>query len=305
MRDLLTISYEQFDFYSFEHAKECSLRIGLSKREFRDKEIVVKKESRKFALEVQMLFNLNLPQNQINLLMDELVIRAINNDFRGTAVDLLFYLKEKRDETVNKMLKNRIDIVQVELSIQEQDPFFLLEFNEDFAEKTKNLDNLFDPLDALGVHQRWTNYEQISEFTRNQLLIAAYQANKSKKDIISHHKKLRSLFILSEPFTHLFNINKADKLLRITRAIIRYRYLKGSYSSQFIKPMHELKTLLKDDTKIEEIEKRRIKTAKEFIQSEKSMLNNQKGPYEQVTQLYPIHSMHAFFKITPNIFKVG
>ena len=100
-------------------------------------------------------------------------MRAINNDLRGPAVDLLFYLKEKRDEKCNILLKNKMGYKEVELNIREKDPFFVLEYNEEFAEKTKNLENIECDEDLLGVHPRWINYEQISEFTRNSLLLAA------------------------------------------------------------------------------------------------------------------------------------
>jgi hypothetical protein len=91
--------------------------------------------------------------------MDELVVRAIHNDFRGPAVDLLFFLKEKRDEKANVLVKNKMGYKEVELNIREKDPFFILEYNDDFAEKTKNLENIENEIDLLGVHPRWINYE--------------------------------------------------------------------------------------------------------------------------------------------------
>lgn len=94
-------------------------------------------------------------------------------------MDLLFYLKEKRDEKTNMLLKNKIGYKEVQLSIREKDPFFILEHNEDFAEKTKNLESIECEEDKLGVHPRWINYERISEFTRNRLLLAASQDMKS------------------------------------------------------------------------------------------------------------------------------
>ena len=38
LRDFLNISFEEEDFYSFEHAKIAGFKIGISKREVRDKD---------------------------------------------------------------------------------------------------------------------------------------------------------------------------------------------------------------------------------------------------------------------------
>lgn len=77
---------------------------------------------------------------------------------------------------------------------------------------------------------------------------------KSKKDVIGQHKKQRALFILSEPFTHIYNTNRADKLLRISRAVCRYRFFKGNCGAVYHDLVKEINILVKNESKIEEIE---------------------------------------------------
>lgn len=62
--------------------------------------------------------------------------------------------------------------------------------------------------------------------------------------MIGLNKTQRALFILSEPYTYIFNILKIDKLLRISRAICRYRFLKGSCGSVFYNFVEEMEIML-------------------------------------------------------------
>jgi hypothetical protein len=108
---------------------------------------------------------------------------------------------------------------------------------------------------------------------------------KSKKDVIGHHKKQRALFILSEPFTHIYNTNRADKLLRISRAICRYRFFKGNCGTVYQALIKEVEILVKNESKIEEIEDQLIRTARDFIDTERTMLHQSKGINESTVRI--------------------
>jgi hypothetical protein len=104
---------------------------------------------------------------------------------RGPGVDLLFYLKERRDEKTNTMLKSKMDRKQVELSIFEKEPLFILKHDPEQADKTKHYEQANEnDLDFLGLHVMWLNYEKISEMRRVELLLAASHETDGKKDII-------------------------------------------------------------------------------------------------------------------------
>lgn len=107
--------------------------------------------------------------------------------------------------------------------------------------------------------------------------------------MIGHHRKQRAFFILSEPFTHLYNANHADKLLRITRAVCRYRFFKGNIGAVYQALLNEIKLLLKNETKIAAIEKEFIKTTKDYIDTERSMLHSSKGIDEESVRLINMH----------------
>lgn len=277
VREVIQNSFETEDFYSFEHAKKAAIELGISKRELLYVENGLRNKADKFAMEVERLFNLNLPETKINLLMDELVTSAIYKDLRGPAVDLLFYLKEKRDETANFLMKKKKGKREVELEIMEMDPYFILAHNEEFAEQTKNLDNDDQTKDMLGLHPRWVNYESVSKLTRNYLFECANQTISDENNEIKTFKIKRALFILSEPSTEIYTSNKSDKLLRISRTICRYRWFKGSSGLQSDNVIRKIELLMTKMARIDEIEKERIQTARQFIKTERDILHLSKS----------------------------
>jgi len=68
-------------------------------------------------------------------------------------VDLLFYLKHKRDLQTNRYLKIGMDGIQIELQAMQKDPFFLINYDEEFRSKTSEVQTFFNKnSDFLGIH---------------------------------------------------------------------------------------------------------------------------------------------------------
>ena len=274
LREILNISFEANDCYSFEHAKRAALTIGLTKREIskQDKKLILKSDQ--FAADVQDLFNLKCTENEINKKVDDLVMKAIAQDLRGSAVDLLFYLKEKRDEKVNMMLKKQDGFDEVHLGILQMNPYFILTNNSDMAEKTRNLE-IHKKEDWLAMHPKWLNYEEVSSMTRSELfdcLQKEWKKNQGK----GSEKSQKADFMFSEPSTELYQKSRFDKQLRIARTICQYRWSKGYNGTILDDPIGKVKEIIRDVTRLGEIEKERIRTTRDYIEKEKEILLSSK-----------------------------
>lgn len=80
----------------------------------------------------------------MNAVLDELVDHAIKRCYRGPGVDILFFLKHKRDLQTNRFLKKGLDGIQIEIQVMQKDPFFLLNYDEEFKSKTSDVQSFFN-----------------------------------------------------------------------------------------------------------------------------------------------------------------
>jgi hypothetical protein len=187
----------------------------------------------------------------MNVVLDELVESSIKRNYRGPAIDMLFWLKWKRDMVSNKLLKKRIDGNKIELELMQKDPFFMLNYDDDFAEKTRDVQSYYNKKnDYLGIHLSWVPYEMVSSLTKNDLLNIINDVSRMDHvDIteIPQNKLDRCKFLLAEPETPEYEEFKTDNLLKIARCVMIYRYKKSESIQDFRKIYAKVATFLENE----------------------------------------------------------
>ena len=230
LREVIFTSEDIGDHYSFFHAKESCLMIGMNKKDILPKKLAIKNKTESFAQQLTRLLNFQIPETQANVILDELVLKAIKRDYRGTAIDLLFFLKTKRDQRVNQLLMEKMDAAKIELRLMQKDPFFILEHDKEFADSSYHISKeTLDKTDNLGLHHALINYEEIANLRRDKIVQVINSQNlvnfKSKKFL--RYKIERSKFVLAAPAADEFKLHMDDHLLLIAKTVCQYRYWKG------------------------------------------------------------------------------
>lgn len=249
----MTTAEETRDYYSYYYAKEAGKMLLMNQRDIQPKAVSIKNKADSFAQSLSRLFNFQIPETQANIIFDELVEKAIKRNYRGPAIDLLFYLKYKRDQTTNQLLKKRVDGSKIELELMQKDPFFMLHYNEDFADKTRDVQAYFNRShDYLGIHLRWVPYEMVSSLTKTQLLNIVSSVSRMEHvnmTEIPTNQLRRCKFLLGEFATPEYMECKTDFLLKIARTVCVYRYKKGESELEFKKIYVQVKNFVEEEMK--------------------------------------------------------
>lgn len=97
LRENMSTAEDTSDYYSFNHIADSCEMIKMNRRDFESRVITVQHKTDSFAQSLSRLLNFQVPETQMNAVLDELVDHAIKRCYRGPGVDILFYLKHKRD----------------------------------------------------------------------------------------------------------------------------------------------------------------------------------------------------------------
>ncbi|KRX04001.1 hypothetical protein PPERSA_12448 [Pseudocohnilembus persalinus] len=140
------------DHYSISYLGDCCEIIGLDVQYFKDKFQKVDQRLKNIIQRVEKLFNLDedqLKENDFNKELDELVKETLRLDLRGYPIDMLFMIKEKRDEYIIKYIDQNINwenqklqqVLRIELNKESE--YYLNEESEN------NLQLLFNELNNI------------------------------------------------------------------------------------------------------------------------------------------------------------
>lgn len=235
IRETMMNADELGDYYGFHYSLECSKILGMNQKGIRLKANAFQNRTDSFTQELTRLLNFQIPETQANIILDELVEKAIKRDYRGDAIDLLFYLKNIRDSQANILLLKKTDAAAIEMNLMQKDPFFILNYDKEFANICRDYAKHSDKAsDHLGYHYQWINYSLITRLTKQQIksIINMEQEKSDKnKSKLNTFRSERALFLLSDIGSDEFEAGQEDKLLLITRALCRYRYYSKPYKS--------------------------------------------------------------------------
>lgn len=225
----------------------------------------------KFINEVNEILNFEWRDlGEVNGRIDRLVESAVENGYSGSAVDALFLVYTARNEAVMRTVKptkencgNPVQVGQVEAEILAQDPYFLLNNDDEHKLATKGKKFNGEEFDFMGVHEAWLDYERLGSLTRAQLikiLDASPLEHKSSHLITSISAMLnspqaksqsrtfelrlsRSVFLLSAPTSPpLIPLHSLDPLLAHARLLTRSRWQLGNHLSENINSMLTLES---------------------------------------------------------------
>lgn len=237
VRELVSTTHQAEDFYGFSIAYECSRLLDVSKS---DSRIRFNSLMLKFDLlteDINRLLNFRFQEIKINSVLQELLLRVIQQDVRGTGADLLLLVKDRRDMLITDYAHRGIDNNYIENEMMETEPFFILDSNETLEERTKFLsDKVMSQ--TLGGHPKMADYEKFSEYSRTDLLRAFISEDSEgfqpTTDLITKTYQDRIIFFLVSPKETLY-INKfrPDALLWMSKAIIYYRWSIASKSFNY------------------------------------------------------------------------
>lgn len=124
-----------------------------------------------------------------------------------------------------------MDGIQIELQVMQKDPFFLLNYDEEFRSKTSEVQTFFNKnSDFLGIHISWLPNEIISSMTKNEILKIITDVSRTNPvDLIDVplYKLNRCKFLLASHLSAEYLVNKNDLLLKISRTVMTYRFKKS------------------------------------------------------------------------------
>ena len=233
MRETMIQAESLEDYYSFYHAKEGALMIGMNRKDIEPKANVMKNTTDIFTQKLTRIFSFQIPENQINSDLEKLIDIAMKRDYRGDAIDLLLYLKHKRDEKVNELITRNIDSNYIELKLMQKDPFYILKNDEDFKANCKKLVTAGITVETIiSLHQAWVDYEKVSQITKDKLTLMVEEFDYTLERLMDKLEKTRferTKFMLADSDTHEFDICEQDILLRISKTVCIYRHYKGKY----------------------------------------------------------------------------
>lgn len=224
LRDRVQEAYNQKDFYAFSILYSSIKLIGVQSQDFDPKKHVANNLAESFANDVARIFNLEIPENEINPTLDQLVSRAIINDYRGEAVDLIFMMKEMRDIQALEFQKKQItgDSIEVRASLYE--PFYLLQEDPFYMEISQNLK--LDKEGSFGSHYLYMDYQRFSEMGKAYLTQMQHSllVKLDEEPIFPFMRGRRAKFVLNGPKDYCFQLQSCDKLLVVARFVIRMQH---------------------------------------------------------------------------------
>lgn len=253
LREIMSTAEDTGDYYSFYYITESTKLLKMNQRFIKTKQIAILNKAENFAEQLSRLLNFQIPESEINVMLDELVNNAVKRDYRGPGVDILFWLKSRRDSIVNDLLTKKMDGVKIELELMQKDPFFMLNYDADFAQKTKDVQNYLNRyFDYIGIHVSQVPYELVSSLTKTELLsVIADVSRLSSVNLVEIpvNKMNRCKFLLAAIDTPEYEEHKNDNLLKICRAVLLYRYKKPIVELDHRKVYLKVKTILDEDEK--------------------------------------------------------
>ena len=101
IRERLTSGINHTDLHSSALLEKAGGFLGLHHDNLDPELVKVHEVATSFDAEIEKFFNLDFPEDFLNLVLDDLCNRAWQNDIRGTMVDTLFAMKDIRDAKVN------------------------------------------------------------------------------------------------------------------------------------------------------------------------------------------------------------
>lgn len=259
------------DLYVFGITKSAGDLIDVVLPELEEHNREIEKGMSNFAKDLCALLNFEFPEEKLNSLLDTLVNKAISCDLRGDAIDILFYLKERRDKLTNSYIREGIlqEEIQEETSIIS--PFYILEHDPKLKEDTKHM-KFNKNYDWMGIHPCWVDYIKLSESPRAQLTHIANKPLMEEDTIVQEKKQLRAAYMISEHGIKEFPALRHEHLLHISRVIHRYRWFVGQEGPPAESTSDRMINIVKDRKKIKNIAKREIYSKDEYIQREKEMI---------------------------------
>lgn len=203
--------------------------------------------------ECTKFFNLDFPEDFLNLVLDDLVKRAWQNDIRGTMVDTLQYVKELRDTKVNENQAAGLNPDELEQELRQLEPMFQLNYAGNFLTKDKIKPNQKLPCDIdLLVHPQDINYEMLCFYNEAYYLDTIDDLMNLKRKTAAHKlARDRCLHMLSNDYGKDYCRNKVDAKLRAARMLFQYRkhkLVKGKEMRVLYQhPVNEMLETLVDD----------------------------------------------------------
>ena len=87
------------------------------------------------------IINFDLPEADLNREFDEIAIDIFKYDLRGQLIDIFLFIKEKRDDFINKfVLTNYKEEIEEDHAEDKNDPFWFLDSDLEFLKLTSEID---------------------------------------------------------------------------------------------------------------------------------------------------------------------
>lgn len=233
--DLINRAIEIEDFYSITILQSCADKIGLDLFPLTNSLRTLKNKSRGIAKRIVRVINFDVAEADLNRELDEVVIDILKHDMRGTLVDTLFSIKEKRDEFIKKMIEsNYKEEMEDEEGVTESsnDPFWFLESGLEYSKinNTSHLDDLSPFEENLYIHPKNLNYFELCKLSQEKIEknLNLYREKIGTKEPNYYTSNIcnRSLFLLADHvfkfYMNVWKFTRGDLLLNCSRLVIQY-----------------------------------------------------------------------------------
>lgn len=232
--DLVNRAIEIEDFYSVTILQASAQKIGLDLFSLSASFKTIKNKVRSIAKRMTRIINFDFPEGELNKELDDVIIDIYKHDIRGSLVDTLFSIKEKRDEFIRKMVQSNYkeDLEDEEIGIENKnDPFWFLENDLEYSKiNASYVDDLTIFEENLYIHPKNINYFELSKLSQDKIEknLNIYKEKFSNKDGNYYHMNIcnRSLFLLADHvfkfYLNVWKFSKGDLLLNCSRIPIQY-----------------------------------------------------------------------------------
>ena len=284
IRELVNSSFQAEDFYAFSICYDCSKILMMNKSEGRLKLNNMSSKCDLLTEELNRVLNFQFQELKINNMLNDIVVRAINTDARGQGVDLLYFIKELRDQFINTFINKGIDQNYIENEMMDSEPFFILESNDPLEERSKFLDDKTHA-NVIGSHPKLADYLRISEYQRSAL-VKEFVDFVPNTDIVNKMFYERLIFLLITPKeTSFITRFKPDILLYFCKALVIYRWSLSKKSTAGLDLNSKIAVISLKKSKKHLVESEKLKQLDKFVNNEKYGQQQLKEKYKQQTDI--------------------
>lgn len=207
----------------------------------------LKKRFEKFHVDVNQVLNLEVAEEVINPEMDRLIEESIQLGISGEAIDLLYFLKEQRDEYSSKLIDAEVEreVPGVQQS-DDKGPFSILYGDQRLKEVFINA-NLKMDLRWVGIHISILDLYQISKIKYSEILNViklhhdkVKESNLPDLDIIEETKMKRIKFLIGtytdtnkSKYDHIKAKKSTLQVRNLKDSLIKYRDKNSKVETEF------------------------------------------------------------------------